>query len=870
MATGFRWPSSRVARLFPWLGQRRAEREIQRELDLHLELEMQEQRKLGMSRSDAARAARVNLGNVSLIREDARAVWGWHWADVLSQDARRALRSLFREPELNAVVMLALAIGLTTATFTVADGLLFRPVPFDGADRLAHVSMMSNTGGRTTVSPAVFRAWRESPVFESVESATTGTALIDTATGPVARASARVTPGLFQMLDVTPVLGRLFQPDEGRPGATDRVLLSEDLWRSTFGADRSLVGRRVTVDGESLLVVGIVPADFRFPSWDTVLWRPVRFERGQPDDLTPTAYVRSMPDIPDADTLRVATDVAHDADPATSELRARSRPLSRLVLNEYYELAVPLLFGGAGLVFLVLCANASGLLIVRLARRRKELAVCAALGASRRRLVGQTLMESAVLGGVGSLVGLGVAWLLVTLARVFLPDALLLRTLNPLNLDTRAFMAASTIGVLATLIASALPAWVGTKLDPAESLKTTGQSSTQSRTARSMTRGLVVAEMVLACALLAGASVLVRSFMNLNREERGLDSRGVVTAWFGLPRAIARDAVAGRALTSVVEAELRTLPGVRQVALSYGLPPNGGGWHSGDWRADIPGAQAVPMEVNSYSVGNDFFDLYRIPLLRGRTFQSSDDASSVIVGERLAASLWPGVDAVGRSFTDDQETRFRVVGVARETHYPSTDLSVNLPEYYQPFHARTGAPAQIMVNLRCDPACPDEGLIRQRLVASAPSVEVVQVGPLDAVYLEQLAGPRAAAALAFVFAFVAIVAAAGGLFAILSQAVGARRRELAIRMAVGASSVQIRRLVLRDALLLGGVSLPLGAAGGWVLARGLASLQYGVTLAEPAGWLVVIGVFAATTLLAACIPAHRATGVDPVSALKSE
>ena len=148
MATGLRWLSSRVARLFPWLGRRRAEREIRRELDRHLELEMQEQRKLGMSRSDAARAARVNLGNVSLIREDARAVWGWHWADVLSQDARRALRSLFREPELNAVVMLALAIGLTTATFTVADGLLFRPVPFDGADRLARVSMRGNTGGR--------------------------------------------------------------------------------------------------------------------------------------------------------------------------------------------------------------------------------------------------------------------------------------------------------------------------------------------------------------------------------------------------------------------------------------------------------------------------------------------------------------------------------------------------------------------------------------------------------------------------------------------------------------------------------------------------------------------------------------------------
>ena len=787
----------------------------------------------------------------------------------MSQDVRRALRSLYREPGFNAVAMLALGIGLTTATFTVADGLLFRPVPFDGADRLAQVSMMGERGGRIAVSPAVLQAWRESRVFESVESASTGTALIETAAGPVGRASARVTPGLFQMLDVTPVLGRLFRPGEGRRGADDLVLLSEDLWRSTFGADRSLLGDRLTVDGESLLVVGIVPRDFRFPNWDTVLWRPVRFDAGQSDDLLPTAYVRSMSGVPEADVLRVATAAAHESDPSTSRLQARWTPLSRLVLNEYYERAVPLLFGGACLVFLVLCANASGLLLVRLSRRRKELAVCAALGASRRRLVSQAVMESAVVGGLGCIVGLGVAWLLVTLARAFLPDALLLRTLNPLNLDTRAVLAASTVGVLATVMASVLPAWVGTKLDPAESLKTTSQGSTQTRTGRSMTRGLIVAEMVLACALLVGASILVRSFMQLNREERGLDSRGVVTGWLVLPRASVQDAASGRALTSVIESALEALPGVRQVALSYGLPPNRGGRHTGEWRADIPGAQAVHMEVNSYSVGNDFFDLYRIPLLRGRTFRSSDDARSVIIGERLAARLWSGANPVGGSFTND-DTSFRVIGVARETHYPSIDPAVNLPEFYQPLHARRRNLTQVMVNLRCDPICPNSALIRQRVAASAPSVEVFQMGLLDAAYREQLAGPRAAAALSFVFAVVAILAAAGGLFAILSQAVGTRRRELAIRMAVGASRRQIRRLVLREALLLGGVSFPLGAVGGWVLARGLASLQYGVTIGDPAGWLVVAGLSAATTLVAAWIPAHRARGTDPVSALKSE
>ena len=458
-----------------------------------------------------------------------------------------------------SALMLALAVGLTTAMFTVADALLFRPVPFEDPDRLVLVSMASDRGGRLAVSPAVFRAWRETSAFESVESATAETVLIEFDRGPMVMAAARVTPGLFEMLDVRPVLGRTFWADDGGLGSDDRILLSEEIWRSEFGADRSVVGRYLSVDGEYLRVVGIVPSDFRFPNWDTAVWRTVGFGVDlRNDGALPTTYVRLKHGVPEADAVRLATAAAHDADPSTGPLTARLRSLSGMALDEYHQRAAPFLLGGVVLVFLALCANASGLSLVRMGRRREDLAICSALGASRWTLVGRAFRGGVLLGGIGSAAGLGVAWGLVSAAPAFLPDAPLFRTLNPLNLDARAAIVASFLAVGATLVSSLIPALVGTAHNPGEALRNGGQRSSETKSARLVSRALLIGEMALATTLLVGAAVLIRSFLILNSEERGLASDGVVTAWMTLPEVAGDDRVSRLATTSVVKAALST------------------------------------------------------------------------------------------------------------------------------------------------------------------------------------------------------------------------------------------------------------------------------------------------------------------------
>jgi predicted permease len=803
------------------------------------------------------------------MKQQMRDAWSVPWFESLLRDVRFGTRTLRRSPGFTviAVLTLAVGIGITTAMFAILDALVLRPVPFRAPDQLALISMGDDHGSRGVVAPAVLRAWRESPAFAGAESATADTALLDVEGIVATRGMARVTSGVFDLLGVRPVRGRLFLPSEGRPGTDDRALVSEDLWRSVYHADPALVGRRVTINGEAVEIVGILPATFRFPSWDTVIWTPIDFDAlpaARSSEL-PRVYARFATDVPRADALRAATNAARAADPTNTPLRAQARPLAGMVLDPYYQRAVPLLSGAVILVFLVLCANVSSLLLARLTARRREFALCSALGASRARVMRQAFVETILMGLLGVAVGIGVGWMLVSIARTFLPEAFLLRTLHPLNIDIRALAVASFAGVFATLAAGLLPAWIGTAADVEQSLRITNRGGTETRGARAVTRALLVAEIALACILLVGATLLVRSFVNLAGVQRGLDTHGVITATLSLRRDLLPDRQSRTAAARAIEEQVRRLPGVQQVGWSYGLPPRGGALSFGEWQSDVTGSPAVNMNVDRYYVAGDFFAAYGIPLLRGRTFQASDADREVIVGERLARALWPGLDPLGRTFSFMKE-RFQVVGLVREIRYPSLDQRLDRPEFYQRF---TGVGSYAMMSIRCGP-CPDPAQVRQRIAATAGSVTIVNVGPLDDVYFEQLAQPRAAAALAFAFAVIAALAAAAGLFSVLTYAVGRRRREFGIRTALGASPGQIRRLVLRDGLFVVVIGVALGAVGAWALARSIASLQYGVSVSDPVSWALVLGLLGLTVTGATWRPAQEAARVDPVLLLREE
>jgi predicted permease len=798
-----------------------------------------------------------------------RDVWTLPSLESLLRDVRFGGRTLRRSPgfTLIAVLTLAVGIGMTTAMFAILDALVLRPVPFHAPEQLALVAMGDDHGSRGTVAPAVLRAWRESRGFAAAESAAADSALLDVDGAILRKGIARVTPGVFGMLGVRPIRGRVFLPSEGRAGSNDRVVMSEDLWRSAYRGDPALVGRRVTIDGEAVEVIGILPSTFRFPTWNTVLWKPIDFDALPPGHARerPTVYARFAADLPRMDALRLATEAARTVDASNVSLRAVVRPLAGMVLDPYYQRAVPLLSGAVILVFLVLCANVSSLLLARLTARRREFAVCSALGASRGRVMRQAFFETILMGLLGVIAGVGFGWLLISMARVFLPEAFLLRTLHPLNLDMRALVVASIAGTVATLGAGLLPAWVATGVDVEQSLRITNRGGSEASGARAITRTLLVGEIALACVLLVGATLLVRSFVNLAGAPRGLDAEGVLTATLTLRRDTLPDRPSRAAAAQIIDQQIRQLPGVRQVAWSYGIPPDGGAISFGEWQSDIPGMPAVHMEIDRYNVAADFFSLYAIALLRGRTFQTSDTDLEVVVGERLAKAVWPGVDPIGRAFSFGKE-HFKVIGLVRETHYPSLDPRLDRPEFYQRF---AGVGSYTTVSIRCAP-CPDPARVQQRITATGSAVNIVNIGPLDAAYFEQLAQPRAAAALAFTFAAIASLAAAAGLFSVLSYAVGRRRREFGIRFALGASPAQIRALVFRDELVVVVLGVAIGTVGAWALARSIASLQYGVSVSDPISWALVLGLLAVTVTAATWRPAQEAAHVDPVRLLREE
>lgn len=868
--------------------RRHLDAEVDAEVRFHLEMQIAEYVRAGMSSEEARRAALLAFGGTTQTREACREV-RHTWLDSLWQDCRYAVRSVLGRPAmcLAAVCLLGVAIGITTAMFTIVDALILRPAPFSDPDQLARLWMRDEHGGPGAVAPTVLRAWRDSPAFSAAEAAVEDTALLGTEGGPVARGIARVTPGVFSLLGgVRPIRGRLFDPSEGRPGSDDRVLLSEDVWRAVYHADPSLVGRSVTIDGKPMLVVGILPSGFRFPSWDTVIWRPAAFGTpSSPDsDDWPVVYVRFAPHVPRADALRMATTSAREAHASNARRWAQPEPLAGLVPDAYYQRAVPLLSGGVVLLFFALCANVCGLFLGSLTARGREFRTLAALGAPRPRLVRQVFLESAALGCGGLVAGAALGWALVAAARGFVPEAFLMRSLNPLHIDVRALSVASLAGLAATLAAGLLPAFIGTRVETRGSLYVTERAGTETSRIRLATRVLLIAQVALSCTLLLGATLLVRSFVNLANADRGLDANHITVATVEMAPTSSRAFATQPARAMVahsLEEQVRAVPGVTQTTWSYGLPPDEGDISFGDWMSDAPGARPVNMEVYRYSVGSDFFGLYRIQVLRGRTFQPSDAPGAVLVGERLARALWPGLDPVGRDFSFNNQ-QFHVVGLVKEIHYPSLNTRLDRPQFYERFDGHFG---YAMLSVRCGPSsrssspeaessrgtgCLDATLLRQRLAAGHPGVRVMSARTLDAAYSRELARPRATAALAFAFAVTALLAAAAGLFSVLSYSIARRRRELGIRIAFGASPAAVRRLVLRDGLLITLTGTAIGAVGGLSLARVLASLQYGATMNDPVSFAFVVAVVAVTVAVASWHPTRNAARTDPASLLREE
>jgi predicted permease len=585
----------------------------------------------------------------------------------------------------------------------------------------------------------------------------------------------------------------------------------------------------------------------------------------------PLTVVRFRADVPPEDTLRQATEVAHAADSSTTGQVAVRKPLAEWTGDGYEGRVMTMFASGVGLVFLSLCVNVSGLLLARFNQRRRQFAVCAALGASRRRLVTQALTESFVLSATGAAAGVWLAHGLLVTARTLLPPEL--QPYRPLEVDARLALAAAAAAMVATTLTGLLPALLATRVNVRASLGSVERGATEGKGARLLARSFVVAEIALACMLVIPTLLLIRSFLNLSAIDRGLDPRGLSAVFVDFSNSLAPGRDRRLPIVAAATDALNSLPDVDGVAWSVGIPTVEDEVLSGNWWPDMRWGAPVPLTARGISVGGDFLKVYGIPLTRGRTFEPADGPDAVIVDERIANMLWPGLNPVGHSFMVAERYRYpdrralRVIGVARDVHRQMPVRGRDLPTVYSRFEP---GGLYASVTLKCRVTCPSEAVIRHGLIALSPGLRVNRVLTLEESFAVDLAAPRMTTTVAIIFAAIAVVTAAGGLFSVLSHAVGRRRREFGIRSALGGSARAIGTLVLRDAIVTTVLGLAIGSIAAWYLTRALAAVQFGVTISDPVSWALVLGVMAVVTLAASWRPMRNAMRVDVALLIRDE
>jgi predicted permease len=595
-----------------------------------------------------------------------------------------------------------------------------------------------------------------------------------------------------------------------------------------------------------------MPSTFRFPTSTTALWRPLSLAAGQ---RLMTIYGRANVDAPHAEVRTrlggLAAEHAHLPRNYLGPLPLT--PVATSPVSDSTRQALPLLTGGVALVFLVLGANVVILLLSRLGQRQHEFATCAALGASKPRLLRQIVLEHTFIGIAGAAASLGVAWAGSTM----LPTHLVGRSLNVVDLDARALTAAALIGTIAVIAAGLIPAYLGTRGDPAGALRrtnTTGHTSFSHVT----TQSLLLTQIALAAALLIGSTVLVRSFVNLMTADRGLTVDGVLRVRISN----ADEAFPGRDATTMgidrLREEVRVWPEITASAISREIPPLAYG--SG-------GGEAHVENVDGYRVSPEFFSVYGITLLQGSLFRSNLDADEVIVGERLARQMWPGEDALGKTFRLPGTRARQVVGVTREISLPALEPAVDRPEFFLPMGSTSRT---LYLNLRCAPSCPPPETIRGRVRRIHPALgaSIVPSGELS--FAQQLELPQAIAQVSGTFALLALVTAGCGLSCVLAFVARRRRREFGIRQMLGASPADVRALVLKQGLTVLVAGTSLGAVLGWIGARSLSAFLYGVVVLDPLTWAAPLMLLAAASLGAMWIPCRIASYVNPLMLLREE
>jgi len=805
---------------------------------------------------------------------------------TLMQDVRYGLRMLAKNPGFAAVaiVTLALGIGANTAIFSVVNTVLLRPLPYKDADRLVMVWSYNRKRGFNTdqVSPLDFADWRaQNHVFETIAGSTDVTYTLTGRGEPSLIVAYSCSADYLHALGTPPLVGRNFLPEEEQPGKNRVAVLSYSLWQSRFGGDRGLVGKTIALDGTPYTVVGIMPAGFQYPQF-TEIWTPLTIIPEAANDRA-YRYLRVIGRLKPGVTLRQAqtemNTIAHRLAleyPKTNQDDDATNLISlRQTISGDIRPALLVLMCAVGLVLLIACANVANLLLARAAAREREVAVRAALGASRSRLVRQFLTESALVGLIGGALGLLVAfWCTGVLVTMFPPTIFNISVphLDKIPIDGWMLGFVLAVSLLTGTVFGLVPALHAGGLDLNQSLKEAGRSLAGSTRSHHFRNALVVSEVALSLALLAAAGLAIRSFVYLLGGDLGFNTQNVLTLRVLLPDFKYKTDARRLAFSDRAMERLKALPGVK-AAGSVSFLPISGWW--GQRSVSLEGQAASqsqrPFAVWS-SVTPDYFRTMGIPLLEGRYFTEQDTRNAVpavIISKSLARKLAPHQDPLGKRLdVDGVEHPVEVVGVVGDVHQLGITSELT-SEIYFPFDQLTAPLICFALRTSSDPTSLAKAAERA-IWAVDKDQSVGYVMTMEQLASESIAPERVVMLLLAAFAGMALILAAVGLYNVISYTAAQRTHEIGIRMALGAELPDVLKLVVAQGLKLTGLGLIIGLAASLALTRLMSSLIYGVRPTDSVTFVGAVLLLAGVATLASYLPARRATKVDPMVALRYE
>jgi putative ABC transport system permease protein len=884
------WYSGLRARMRGLLDPGRAERELRDEIEHHLELETARNIAAGMSPAEARRVAIAHFGGVESVREQHRDVRRPSWAADFVADVRFAVRGLRRTPLVSsaAIVTIALGIGANVAIFSAVNAVILQPLPFPRSDRLLMITEEDPTRGwhHQHVSPANYLDLRDGATgFSSVALYDySPTAVIFSGAGdPRTLRELDVSGNFFSTLGVSAEIGRVFTDADATDHSPRVVVLTHATWLRDFGGDRLILGRSITLDDSAYQVVGVMPPSFTFQAWNVDLWMPTRWDAGV---RSRPAWRRSRvenvvgrladgvtPAVGQAQLERVAARLRRDYPETDAHMGVSVTPLHDFIVGDT-RLALYVLLGSVAILMLIACANVGNLMLVRATARERELALRLALGAGRLRLVRQAIAESLAVSVAGSLVGFLLGWIGTDVLVALQPDRLLPVSSFGVDLTVTAYV--GVITVLSAMLFAVAPALWMRHRDPADALKDNARGSTGGRRIRAWGDALVIAEVGLALMLTTGAGLLSRSFWQLTRVDPGFDSHGVLAATinaYGSGSGMRADYTA---FFAELMARARRLPGVTAIAQAGVSPLNG----TYAWSSDFIGrgrpANEFGVDLPHFYVSPSYFAALRIPLTRGRLFDANDrDGSTpvVVINEAFAHGYYAGRNPVGEELCFEKAVTpackwTTIIGVVGDVHDRALDLAPR-PAVYETtgqYHLSGGG---ILLRTTGDPlalVAPLRAILRQ-LDARVP---ISSVHTLDEYRRRDLARTRFFASLLGLFATVGLVLAVVGVYGVVAQRVGQRMREMGIRIALGAPGAHIKWLFVGDGLRLATVGVLCGGIIALAAGRAMTRLLFNVAPYDPLAFITGAVLLAATTAVAAWVPASRASRADPARTLRED